>query len=403
VPAGTFVSGSVELKSKVTLLLGPGAVLRGSDRLEDYPPNPFHHNEMDETRSLLWAIDQSDIKITGSGVIELVDAPFMDWNRFPQDGMSSGKPMNEQQKKEATVTWLKRPTQPIFFHNCEGLLMEGITIRNSPCWTISASTCRNITFSKLTISNHLQTPNSDGIHCSACQNVIITDCIFSCGDDCIAITGITNWKGISENIVIANCTMVSRSAGIRIGHKASKVRNVVVSNIVMNDVNRGIAIFADEDGWVKDVVMSNLVMGCRIFPGAWWGKGEPLVIATGGNGIIRGVTINQARARAENGIVIVGQKGSISDVELRDWSLELAQGSNRDLFKQCFDIQPAKPIEAPDPAKHMPGLFAKSVEGLRVSNLKCSSDSGSVSVEPITAEVSGLQLSDCKFAPASSR
>ena len=306
---------------------------------------------------------------------------------------------NERQKADATAEFLYRPTQPIFFHNCERLRIDGITVRNSPCWTITASCCRDVKVSKVTIHNNLRVSNSDGIHCCSCRDVLIIDSVFHCGDDCIAITGITNWEAISENIVIANCTMASRSAGIRFGHMASKVRNVLVSNVIMNDTNRGIAIFAAKNGWVENVIISNILIGARMFGGAWWGKGEPLVISATENGRIDGVSVSVVRARAENGIILAGDGGNVRNIDLRDWNLELGFGQDRSLFKHIFDIAPAKPIPAPDPAGHIPGLYATGIKGLRVANLRCSRLDGgpAFSTEAITDTVSGLELTGCKF------
>lgn len=372
VPAGVYLCGSVELKSHVTLHLGQGAVLRGSDKLEDYPPIPFVHNELGAVRSLLWAIDRTDLRITGSGSIDLVDRAFIDFEQYLSDSViGSGVAYDERQRQDSTAKHLPRPTQPIFFHRCERIRMDGVTIRNAPCWTITASVCRDVQISHLTIDNNLRTPNCDGIHSCSSRDVIITDCVFSCGDDCIAVTGITDWDAISENIVIANCVMRSRSAAVRLGHQASKVRNVVVSNLTVSDTNRGLAIFAGKDGWVENASISNLVLETRLFAGNWWGKGEPLVISAKENGRIEGVAVRQVMARSENGIVIAGENGNIRDVELSDWSLNIGYGRDRTLFKPFFDLWPAEPIAAPDPAKHIPGLYAEGVRGIRVNRLRC--------------------------------
>ena len=406
IPAGTFLCGSVELKSNITLLLGDGSTLRGSGKLEDYPPSPFHHNELGKTRSLLWAIGKAGLRITGQGTIDLNDAPFMDFTRCRlDDGFSSNVPYNERQKQDATAEFLDRPTQPIFFHDCERLRIDGVTVRNSPCWTITASCCRDFKVSNVTVHNNLRVSNCDGIHCCSCRDVIITDSVFHCGDDCIAITGITNWDAISENIVIANCTMASRSAAIRFGHKASKVRNVVVSNIVMNDTNRGIAIFAAKDGWVENVSISNILIRARIFGGGWWGKGEPLVVSATENGRIDGVSVSQVRAKAENGIVLTGEAENVRNIDLRDWDLQLGFGQDRSLFKALFDIAPAKPIPAPDPTQHIPGLYANGIHGLRVANLRTTRANGepAFSTEPLTEGVSGLEMIGCKFESSKSR
>lgn len=93
--------------------------------------------------------------------------------------------------------------------------------------------------------NNLRVPNSDGIHLCSCENAIITDSFFTCGDDCVAISGITNWDKPCENIIVSNCIMQTRSAAVRMGHLDSKVKNVIASNLTILNSNRGIAIFAN--------------------------------------------------------------------------------------------------------------------------------------------------------------
>ena len=272
--AGRVFERDCELKSRITLYLAPGAVLRGSGNLTDYPPVPFHHNELGETRSLLYAIGQSDVRLAGEGTIDLNDQPFMDWDEpvtgpgFPPEALAQ---YDARQRNEATMRARPRPTQPIFFHNCRRLSFEGILIRNAPCWTISVSTSRDVKVRGITIDNSLRVPNNDGIHFSSCQDVIVSDCVFSCGDDCIAVTCASNYDVICERVVIANCTLVSRSAAVRLGYQQSRVRDVVINNLVISDTNRALGIFAGEGGWVENVVASNLTIHTRLIGGAWWG------------------------------------------------------------------------------------------------------------------------------------
>jgi hypothetical protein len=122
VPAGVWVTGSVGLKSHITLRLEAGAVLRGSSNIADYPTNGFKHLEMGDTKSLLWALKQSDITICGEGTIELVDQPFFFWNRL-RTGLPREKDSLLQywQRQQCVVTAGSRPNQPIFFHDCHGL------------------------------------------------------------------------------------------------------------------------------------------------------------------------------------------------------------------------------------------------------------------------------------------
>lgn len=310
VPAGVWLTGSVGLKSHVALRLEAGSVLRGSSRLEDYPPNGFKHREPGETRSLLWALHQSDISVCGEGTIELADRPFFDWDEL-RTGLPAGQEalLEDWQRKQCVVTARERPTQPIFFHDCHHVLLEGVSIRNSPCWTVTFGDCEDIQARGIRIDNNLQVPNNDGMHFCGSKNIVITDCIIRSGDDSLAFTGITDPDSVCERIVIANSILTSRSCGVRLGYSSGKVRDVVINNVVMNDCNRGFAIQAGDHGWVENVTIDNAVMQARMFAGAWWGKGEPLVVsaANSSSAHIRGLNISHVRARAENSILVVGR------------------------------------------------------------------------------------------------
>jgi polygalacturonase len=394
VPAGVWLSGSVALKSQVTLRLEAGAVLRGSDRLEDYPPNGFKHREMGETRSLLWAIGQTNVSISGEGTIELSDRPFFDWTKL-RTGLPPEKDsqLADWQRRQCVVTALARPTQPIFFHQCQHIRLDGVTVKNSPCWTITFSDSEDIQVHGLRIDNNLQIPNNDGMDFCGSKNIVISDCIISGGDDSMAFTGITDPSSVCENITVANCVLRSRSCGVRIGHLSGKVRNVAINNLVIHDSSRGFAIQAGDDGWVENVAINNIVLDTKMFASAWWGKGEPLIIsAANSTGHIRGVTISHLRGQAENSILVVGEKRNVSDIVLDDINLTFAKSANASLYGGQLDLAPA-PLRPSRMAQDwIPWLYASSVDGLELRNVHFHQSEGTapkLKLEPILEDVSG--------------
>lgn len=367
IPPGVYIIGTVELKSNLVVYLEAGAVLKGSEDIKDYRPNGYMHNEWGETYALLYAIGQSSIRITGTGEIDLSGITFMDFDHAYECGVPEEE-LDEKQFNETCSGILQRPNQPIFFHDCNQLWLDEILIRNSPCWTITFSTCRDIAVKNIIINNHLRIGNSDGIHFCSCKDAIVTGCNFSCGDDCIAITGITNWKGISERIVISDCIMRSRSAGVRLGHLASKVRNVLIQNLIIYESNRGINVFVGNDGWVKDVTVSNLIMDTHIYAGTWWGKGEPLVIcAAESEGVIDNISLTHVKTCSENGVVIIGDKYNIRNITLDDWIIQLQDSRNRQLFGKMIDLRPAPSI--PVTEGKVPWLYADKVANLQLRNI----------------------------------
>src|SRR4029077_9788761 len=84
-------------------------------------------------------------------------------------------------------------TQFIQPYRCENVLIEGVSIRNSPMWEINPVLCRNVTVRKVRISSH--GPNNDGCDPESCRDVLIEDCVFDTGDDCIAIKSGRNADG----------------------------------------------------------------------------------------------------------------------------------------------------------------------------------------------------------------
>ena len=287
---------------------------------------------------------------------------------FEADVLSRATP---EQRAEATVVARARPNQLLFFHGIENCRIEGITIRDSPCWTITFSDSRDVKIRGVSIDGDLRVPNNDGIHLTACKDVVISDCVLSCGDDCIAITSITKWDEPSERIAVTNCSLVSRSAAVRLGHLASKVHDVVLTNLVIRDSQRGVGIFAGDGGLVENVLAHNLVIETRIVAGHWWGNGEPLVIsAADGTGAIRNVRVAGVMARCENGVVVYGNRGNVSDVDLVDWRLELSYGNNRPLLGKLIDLQPAQPRAAADAQRHIPWLIAHQTRELGLRHVR---------------------------------
>jgi len=396
IPPGEFLSGSVELRSNVTIEIASGAVLRGSPDISDYPVLPYEHNEFKGVRSLFWAIGRKNIRLVGFGEIDFNSPAFMEMDQPDlRDKDAANLPLySERQISEMTVVARARPTQPVFFHDCERLVVEDLLLRQSPCWTLTFSACRDVKVRGISVQNHLRVPNCDGVHLSATREVLITGCVFYCADDCVAVTGITNWDLPSENIVISQCTMVSRSAAVRIGHRASKVQNVVCSDLIISDGNRGIAICAGDGGWVKNIRAFNLIMHTNLFAGFWWGKGEPLAIMSAGSGLIESVDVSHVRAESAGGIVIVGESGNIRNVSLDDWSLRLFAGSNRPLLGTWIDLQPA---ECPPLEKgRIPWLYADHVRQLHIRNVRTvldEKDAAGYSIEPM--------IQNCRIEPES--
>jgi hypothetical protein len=146
-------------------------------------------------------------------------------------------------------------------------LIEGITIINSPFWTVNPEFCENVTITGVTINNP-PSPNTDGINPESCKYVHISDCHISVGDDCITIKSGKDIPGRTkaapaENYTITNCTMLSGHGGVVIGSEMSGgVKNIVISNCIFDGTDRGIRIKTTRGrgGVVEDIRVDNIIM-----------------------------------------------------------------------------------------------------------------------------------------------
>ncbi|MCL2377642.1 MAG: glycosyl hydrolase family 28 protein [Defluviitaleaceae bacterium] len=366
IPRGNYTSSTVELKSNVTLHLETGAVLNASPNIQDYPEIGFYHNELAQVTSFIYGMGCSNIRIEGSGIIDLSGDSFYDFSR-PEIPSYMKDIITPTQEAECTVHYDVRVKQPIFFHGCYDIKVTGVTIRNSPCWTLTFSECEDINVSNVSIYNSLNIPNCDGIHLCSCKNAIIKGCNIVSGDDCIAMTCITNWYKPCENVTISDCIMTSCSKTISIGYSYSVVRNVVISNCIIQKSNRGIAFMAtDGIGLVENVCISNCIVDTQVRAGNWWGNGEPLLLMATPHNVdkryradghhetsMRNIQISNVICTSENLIGVVGVNNNIKDVTFRDVTVNLKESKNKHLKGNIIDVSPsAKMPIIPDDGRH---------------------------------------------------
>lgn len=359
-PEGKYLTGSLNLKG-VSLYLDRGCTIIASGDIKDYPCIGYHHNEMGEVTSLLYCLNNQDIFIGGNGTIDLSGESFVDMSKLVIPPYYT-IPLTEEQMSECNHFFEKetRLKQPIFFENVKNLNIENITIINSPCWTLSLSHCENVKISNLTICNRKDITNNDGIHLSACRNVIIDSCNIRTGDDCIAMTCITDWNSWCENITISNCQLSSSSKAILVGYMYSMVRDVTISNCSIKESNWGICIICnDRIGAIKNVAISNMLIDTRIYAGNWWGNGEPLSIICmeQDNGVdsfvrsmrpdrefevsIENIMVSHMICHGENALGIVGDGQNVKRIMLDHIFYQAKSNKNISLKGRTLDLNPA--------------------------------------------------------------
>ncbi len=280
-PGGTFLTGPIHLSSHITLFLDAGAVLKFSTNFDDYlpmVPSRWEGIEVTNFSPFIYAQNAANIAIRGRGTLDGQGRTW--WQEWSRVRSSKGDEKNKWQQEFARLnpnplvaegykTLEKGFMRPPFIqpYNCTNVLIEGVTIINSPFWTVTPLYCENVTVDAVVIKNP-ESPNTDGINPDSCHNVHISNCSISVGDDCITIKSGRDADGRrvgrpAENYTISNCTMADGHGGVVIGSEMSGgVKNITIANCIFDGTDRGIRIKSarGRGGVVEDVRVSNIVM-----------------------------------------------------------------------------------------------------------------------------------------------
>lgn len=385
IPAGTYMSGTLELFSNMTLYLEAGAVLKGSPDMRDYPGYGYIHNELGEVRGLLHADFQENVNIAGEGEIDFNGDAFYDYSR-PMVETLEVDALSETQKQEFVVYYKERPNQMIFFHRCKNIRVRDVVLRNAACWGLVFDVCEQVKVDEITIRFGIRLPNDDGIHVISCRNVLIKGCDIVAGDDCIALSGIDAWMVENNNIIISDCLLSSSSAGIRIGYWNSRVRNCQIHNCRIYDANRGICIMSCPGGYVENIQISGLQIETRSRVGGWWGSGEAVYIVGLPHGInltqsghekydetprkvnISNIMVRDLAAECESGIVIAGDDYNISGLHFYNITVKIKDGTNREYFGNRLDLAPGNTVKELEEGK-VCWLYAEEVENVTMEDV----------------------------------
>jgi polygalacturonase len=289
VPEGEYLTGAIHLKSNVNLHVSEGAILKFSRNPEDYLPMVFTRWEGVELFNyspFVYAYEQQNVAITGQGTLDgqatsehwwYWKGPWSraTWEIVPENQVEARSRLIEMAENDVPVEARQFGSghylRPNFvqFYKCQNILMEGITIINSPMWVIHPVLSENITISNVSVISH--GPNNDGCNPESSRNILIQDSYFDTGDDCIAIKSGRNADGRrlnvpSENIIVRRCTMRDGHGGVVMGSEISgSVRNVFAEDCIMDSPNldRIIRIKTNSirGGVIENIFVRNINVG----------------------------------------------------------------------------------------------------------------------------------------------
>jgi polygalacturonase len=288
VPRGVYLTGPIHLKSNVNLYVSKGATIRFSTDPKKYLPVVYTRWEGVECMNyspLIYAFEQENIAVTGEGVLDGQGSSkaWWSWKGSKEYGWVEGKPDQKEGRKKLFDAGEKNiPVHQRVFgegyhlrpnfvqpYRCKNVLIQGVTFKNSTMWFLHPVLCQNVSI--LGVTTEGLGPNNDGCDPESSSDVLIKNCYFNNGDDCIAIKSGRNADGRrvnvpSENIIVQGCSMKNGHGGVVIGSEISgSVRSVYAEDCTMDSPNldRALRIKTNSmrGGVVENVFMRNVRVG----------------------------------------------------------------------------------------------------------------------------------------------
>lgn len=347
----TFISGPVELKSNINIVLEANSVWKANPDESIYKLSAFGENR-GEGMMWIYAKDAKNISITGKGTIHGNGVAFM------------GKELHDSYELKPVTTFDPRPHVLTLF-GVDNLTIRDITIRDGAYWTVHLIGCNGAVIDGINLLNNLKIRNGDGIDLDHSKNVRISNCHITSGDDCICLKNRREYEayGSCHDITVTNCVMTSRSCAIKIGSEnMDSIYNVVFDNCVITRSNRGLGIQNRDEGTVTDVVFSNIQMDCQLWSDVWWGQAEPIYVTSypraNGNhkdanwrfpkgetvgrcGKVSRIFFNNITAVSENGCFVGGdEKGKVNNIYFNNVRLFNKKVTNYDGGQ--IDLRPCR-------------------------------------------------------------
>jgi polygalacturonase len=365
-PAGRYLAGTLLLKSGVTLYLENGAVLMGSSSLDDFPitrPSVRSYTDNYVNRSLIYGENLRDIAIIGRGAIDGQGAAFTD------------------------PSYMVRPYL-IRLVRCRNVLVEGITMRDSPMWVQHYLGCDFVRIEGLFVHSQVNR-NNDMIDIDGCHNVIVSNCFADTEDD--AITLKSTFARATENVAVTNCVLSSQCNAIKLGTESNGgFKNISISNCVIDSSyankpgyldrekgNSGISLLMVDGGGLENITIDNIVMtGVQVPIFVRLGnRARPFKkdMAQPGMGYLRDVVISNLTARDVGplGSSITGLPGSeVENVTLSNVRIAYpGGGSAEDAARSVPELEGEYPAARMFGILPAWGLYCRHVKGLRLSRV----------------------------------
>ncbi len=403
---GVYRSGTVILKSNVTLYVEAGATILGSLDLNDYTamPGPPVNGDANQ-KHLIFARGAENVTLAGPGRIDGQGQNFWEPSGrppLPPEDQWADVIAHEMKKKPTG-----RPSPMLEFVECRWLRIEDLRIENSPGWTMRPYNCDNVYISGIAVKNPIFGSNTDGMDITGSQNVFVSNCTIDTGDDAICIKSEAPYGGeprVTKNIVVTNCVLTTCCNGFKLGTATEGgFENITFSNSVIynNDVpfkNRvisGVALEVVDGGWIDGVVVTGIQMQRTRTPVfiRFGNRKRPFDFPQQG---IRGVSIENIHS---SDALLASSITGLPGMEVQDVTLSNIRVENvLPCLPQWVGISvPEEPKKYPEarmfgmlPAS---GLYARHVRGLRLHDVSFSATEGEARPTVMFDDVIGARVS----------
>ena len=381
-PPGKYLSGTLFLKSGVTLELEAGAVLLGSKNLADYPATiPAFRSYTDSytQKSLLYAEKAENIAIRGRGRIDGQGASFQG-------------------------AYLVRPYM-IRMVECRNILIEDVSLVDSPMWVQHYLACDDVVIRGIRVLSKVN-KNNDGIDIDCCRRVRISGCDIQSGDDAIVLKSTADRA--TRDVIVTDCTLTTDCNALKLGTESNGgFENILLSNCTIYDTRlSGIALEMVDGGLLDRVVVSNIVMK-RV--------GTPIFVRLGNRarpfrqeapkpdmGRLRNVLLSNITAVGcgRTGCSLTGLPDCpVENIVLDNLNLTFLGGGTQEEAQREIEELPEKyPEHSMFGVLPAYGFFCRHVRNLTFRNVETRFETPEARPGIVTEDVQGLNLTDCRIA-----
>jgi polygalacturonase len=317
---GNFLTGTVFLRSNITLWIDEGATILGSPLQSHFPLSSSQWYT-------ILAQDVENVGVTGGGVVSGQGLKFV---------------VQFQERKNVMVSWnstdacLGDECRPrlIGFVNCKNVHIWNLVLQDPAYWCLHILNSDRVSIHDLNIYGDFNTPNTDGIDIESSNNTVIKDCHIDTGDD--AICPKTNADGPLHNLTVTDCWIRTKSCAVKLGSGTyADFHSLHFERLTIVDSHRGLGLQLRDSGSIDNVSFVNIKMSTQYYDPSWWGRAEPIYItacprsASTKVGSISNVRFINISAISENGMFITGSKESLlRGLTFQNVSLSMKRSTN---------------------------------------------------------------------------